>query len=143
LHGDDREWTLFMDVLDDINNFFTMLRQSHVTSHIVSLLKTISTTKHYLLLEELNAHCLTKHMNGRICFLMKQAKDLIQHQDFERAVENLSEVRLNVCDIAFLFLITGCFLFRSYLSTQHLSKLIIDEPRLYSDFIGLKSAFLT
>ena len=143
LHGDDREWTLFMDVLDDINNFFTMLRQSHVTSHIVSLLKTISTTKHYLLLEELNAHCLTKHMNGRICFLMKQAKDLIQHQDFERAVENLSEVRLNVCNIAFLLLITGCFLFRSYLSTQHLSKLIIDEPRLYSDFIGLKSAFLT
>jgi len=93
LHGDDREWTLFMEFLDDINNFFTMLRESHVTTHIVSLLKTISTTKQYLLLEELSAHCLTKHTNGRICFLMKQAKDLIQHQEFERAVEALTEVR--------------------------------------------------
>ena len=53
-----------MEFLDDINNFFTMLRESHVTSHIVSLLKTITKTKDYLLLEELNAHCLTKHMEG-------------------------------------------------------------------------------
>jgi hypothetical protein len=93
LHGDAREWTLFMEFLDDINNFFTMLRESHVTEHIVSFLKNISKTKDYLLLEELNAHCLTKHTNGRICFLMKHAKDLIQHQDFERAVETLSEVK--------------------------------------------------
>jgi hypothetical protein len=93
LHEDNnREWTLFMEFLDEINNFFTMLRESHVTEHIVSLLKTVSTTKDYLLLEELNAHCLTKHMNGRICFLMKHAKDLIQQQAFERAVETLSEV---------------------------------------------------
>ena len=93
LLGDDREWTLFMELLDDINSFFTMLRESHVSDFIVSLLKSIKTPKEHLLLEELNAHCLTKHMNGRICYLMKHAKDMIQQQNFDRAVETLTEVR--------------------------------------------------
>ena len=89
---DDGEWTLFMEILEDINNFFSMLRKSNVTKYIVYLLKSIDNTKDYLLLEEFNAHCLTKHTNGRVCFLMKQAKDLIQRQDFDRAVETLNEV---------------------------------------------------
>lgn len=110
LNSDDGEWTLFMEFLDDINNFFTMLRESHVSEHIVSLLKSISKPKDYLLLEELNAHCLTKHMNGRICFLMKHAKDLIQHQDFERAVETLSEASMQTSCSFFhiLSLCIGC-----------------------------------